>query len=309
VQHALSQRLHGQHNNNDGIEGLGMQGQRVGKTTAIEAGVGVSLALLLAVAAVPPVYGQTQRQTPEQTAAPSSTPAPPAAPAGSGLQAAERLMVAEPYIELHTGPGRGYPVFFVVPRGEAVVVTLRRTDWYKVRTPDGREGWVDRRQLETTLTEAGGTKTFRDLLLDDYLARRVELGAAWGRFKGDPMLKAWTGYRLADALALEASLGQVQGAFSGTTFWHLNLVAEPWSDRRWSPTFAIGFGQFRNVPNASLVDAINTNARLANASLGLRWHLSDRFMVRADYTVYTAFVADTRSTEYRAVTGGLSFFF
>jgi hypothetical protein len=243
------------------------------------------------------------------TALASHAQAQTPAPAGSGLQAPERLTVADPYIELHTGPGRGYPVFFVVPRGEAVTITLRRTDWYKVRTPDGREGWVDRRQLETTLTEAGGTKTFRDLLLDDYLARRVELGAAWGRFKGDPMLKAWTAYRLSDVLSVEATLGQVQGAFSGTSLWHLNLMAEPWSDQRWSPTFGIGFGQFRNVPNASLVDAVNTNARLANASVGVRWHLSSRFMVRADYTVYTSFVADTRSLEYRAVTGGLSFFF
>jgi hypothetical protein len=31
--------------------------------------------------------------------------------------------------------------------------------------------------------------------------------------------------------------------------------------------------------------------------------------VRADYSIYTAFVADTRSAEYRAFTAGLSFFF
>ncbi len=228
---------------------------------------------------------------------------------GSGLAMVERLTIADPYIELHTGPGRGFPIFFVVPRGEAIEVTMRRTDWYKVRTPEGREGWVARRQLETTLTEAGGSKTFRDLLLDDYLARRVELGAAWGRFKADPMLKVWTSYRLADTLAVEATIGQVQGAFSGTSFWHANLISEPWSDRRLSPFLSVGFGNFNNVPNQSLVDALNTKARLANASAGVRWHLSDRFVLRADYTIYTAFVADTRSTEYRAVTGGLSFFF
>ncbi len=38
-------------------------------------------------------------------------------------------------------------------------------------------------------------------------------------------------------------------------------------------------------------------------------HITDRFIARADYTLYTAFVADTRSTEYRAWTLGLSFFF
>ena len=34
----------------------------------------------------------------------------------------ERLKVADPYLELHTGPGRGFPVFFVVQREDWVVV-------------------------------------------------------------------------------------------------------------------------------------------------------------------------------------------
>ena len=43
--------------------------------------------------------------------------------------------------------------------------------------------------------------------------------------------------------------------------------------------------------------------------IGVRYHLSDRFVVRADYSLYTAFVADTHSAEYRAFTLGVSFFF
>ena len=221
----------------------------------------------------------------------------------------ERLQVTDPYIELHTGPGRGYPVFFVVQRGDHVEVTLRRTDWYRVRTPEGREGWVHRTQLESTITDAGGTKTFRDVLLDDYLKRRVQLGAAWGRLRDDPMLKVWSSYRLSDTLSAELTVGQVQGTFSGTSFWHGNLMSEPWSDRRLSPFVTLGFGNFRNVPNLSLVDAFTTNSRAANAGLGVRWHLSDRFVARADYSLYTAFVSDNRSLEFRAWTLGLSFFF
>jgi hypothetical protein len=32
-------------------------------------------------------------------------------------------------------------------------------------------------------------------------------------------------------------------------------------------------------------------------------------VVRADYSLYTAFVSDTRASEYRAITAGISFFF
>ena len=221
----------------------------------------------------------------------------------------ERLQITDPYIELHTGPGRGFPVFFVAARAQWIKIELRHTDWYKVRTQEDKVGWVQRKQLESTLTAAGEQKTFGDLLLNDYLGRRVQLGAAWGQFKAEPVLKIWTSYRLSETLNLEASVGQVQGAFSGTDFWHINLQTEPWSDQRLSPFFAVGLGKFKNFPNQSLVGAKTTDAKLANAGIGVRYYLTDRFIVRADYSLYTAFVSDKRSLEYRAFTAGLSFFF
>ncbi len=223
--------------------------------------------------------------------------------------AGERLQVAGPYLEMHTGPGRGYPVTHVVERQQWVVVELRHTDWYRVRAEGGQVGWVPRAQIESTLTEAGVSKSFRELLVDDFLVRRVEFGGAWGRFKKEPMLKLWTQLRLADTVGIELSVSQVQGLFSGTDFWHLSLTSEPWSDRRLSPFLSVGLGKFRNIPNTSLVDAVITDAKLGHVTLGLRWHLGERFVARLDGSLYTAFVADNRSTEYRAVSAGLAFFF
>jgi len=78
--------------------------------------------------------------------------------------------VADPYLELRTGPGRGYPITNVVPRGEEVTILKRRTDWFKVRGPRGREGWAHRDQIARTLTSTGtafqtedpGTEQFGD---------------------------------------------------------------------------------------------------------------------------------------------------
>lgn len=233
---------------------------------------------------------------------------PPAA-----AQVTERVRVADPYLEMRTGPGRGFPIHHVAARDEWVTIELRSTDWYKVRTDsdtgNSKVGWVHRRQLEATFTEAGVPKTFRDTTLDDYLVRRVQFGAAAGRFKSEPMLKLWTSYRLSDTLSLEGTIGQVQGVFSGTDFWHGNLMSEPWSDQRVSPFFGIGVGRFRNFPNQTLVGATNIDVNLANAMVGVRYYLTERFVLRADWTIYTAFVSDQRSTEYRAITAGLSFFF
>jgi hypothetical protein len=236
-------------------------------------------------------------------------PAPVATSSDAATSSAERLQITEAYIELRTGPGRGFPVFFVAGRDEWIAIELRHTDWYKVRTEGGKIGWVSRQQLESTLTAGGVRKSFRDILLDDYLTRRVQMGVAWGHFKSEPMLKLWSSYRLSETLSVEGTLGQVQGVFSGTDFWHLNLLAEPWSDRRFSPFAGVGFGKFKNFPNQSLVGAQTTDAKLAGGVIGVRYHLSDRFVLRADYSLYTAFVTDTHSAEYRAFTAGVSFFF
>ena len=225
------------------------------------------------------------------------------------VMAQEKLQITDPYVELRTGPGRGYPIFFVAGRDEWIEVLLRRTDWFKVRTANGEEGWVNRAQLETTLTAAGTTKAFRDMLLDDYLRRKLELGGAWGQFDGEPMLKIWSAYRFADALSIEATIGQVQGTFSGTEFWNINLNVEPWSDRRLSPFFGVGVGRFKNIPNASLVNATETDANLATAAIGLRYHIAERFVARLDYSIYTSYVSDSDTADYRAWTLGIAFFF
>ena len=62
-----------------------------------------------------------------------------------------QVFVTAPYLELHTGPGRGYPVTQVVARDESVDILKRRTDWFKVRTSRGVEGWASYKDMLTVV--------------------------------------------------------------------------------------------------------------------------------------------------------------
>src|SRR5690554_3354022 len=82
-----------------------------------------------------------------------------------------RILIADPFIELHTGPGRGYPVFHVVERGREVTVIKRRTDWFQIRTDRGVEGWAPREQLIATLEPTGEPLDLEEPTRENYMRR------------------------------------------------------------------------------------------------------------------------------------------
>lgn len=224
-------------------------------------------------------------------------------------EAYEQVTVVDPYLELRTGPGRGYPVTYIAERGESVQILSRRTDWFKVRTPRGKEGWVARTQMERTLTDVGVKTSFRDVLLEDYLHRRVEFGFALGRFESDPLLAARVGYRLHENFTLELTLAQVPGDFSSTSLIYASIVSVPYPDDRWSPFLTLGVGRFHNEPKATLVSAVDTDADLANAGIGVRYYLTRRFAARAEFKQHVTLIDFNRTDAFKEWSIGLAAFF
>ncbi len=220
-----------------------------------------------------------------------------------------RVQVTDPYIELRTAPGRGFPVFYVAERDEWIEILKRKTDWFKVRTAGGKEGWVNRAQLENTLTEAGVKTTFRDVLLADYLSRRLEAGFGWGRFEKDPVLTLRIGFALTPNFIVELSGSQVTATYSSSSLMQLNLQALPLADRWVSPYFTVGVGRYMNTPKVTLVNAPETSVTAANAGLGVRVYMTRNFLVRGDFREYMAPINDNRVDTFREWTIGLGVFF
>lgn len=220
-----------------------------------------------------------------------------------------RAQVVDPYIELHTGPGRGFPVFHVVAEGEWLNIVKRRTDWFRVRTVRGISGWVNREQLVRTLDGAGVQRSFRDIVRDDYLARRLEFGFSAGEFGGDPALGIRLGYRFTDNILAEGFLTQVSGSFSSSRAYGANLAIQPYGASRVSPYFSLGIGNFSNEPKGVLVDTEKTSSDLASVAVGARAYLTRRFLLRTEYRHHLALVKTENSEDFNEWSLGFSFFF
>jgi hypothetical protein len=217
--------------------------------------------------------------------------------------------VIEPYIELHTGPGRGYPVFHVVDRGERVEVISRKTDWFKVRTQKGKEGWVSRAQMETTRTAAGDKARFAEPGMGDFSNRRWEAGLLGGYFEGADMITVYGAYAMTPNLFAELSASQVFSNNSSAYLGSASLVAQPFPEWRASPFFLVGTGIIHTDQNVTVVNGNDGTDQIGSVGAGIRCYLTRRFILRAEYRNSVIFQDRDDNQEINEWQAGFAFFF
>jgi hypothetical protein len=226
---------------------------------------------------------------------------------------AERLpravTIADPYIELHTGPGRGYPVFFVAERGEDIALLKRRTEWFKVQVARGQEGWVHFEQLATTLNPDGEPFDLPALGFNDYTARRWEVGVLYGDFGGANVIGSYGSRTLTPNLSGELWVSQALGRFSDSTMVTANIVHLMYPDWRASPYFTLGAGVINTRPKATLVATTDRTDSVALAGAGVRMYLTRRFVFRGEYKTHVVFTSRNDNEEVSEWKAGFSFFF
>jgi hypothetical protein len=220
-----------------------------------------------------------------------------------------QVSVAAPYLDVHSGPGRGYPVFHVVERDEVITLLKSRADWIKIRTYRGITGWIGREDLALTLGPDGQPPLFLDPRHEDYLVNRVELGFAMGDFGGADSLQANLGYRFTRHLSAELRLAHNTGQFSDSEIIAAALVHQPFPEWRVSPFFALAAGQIKTYPSATLVETEDRQDNLAQASLGAYVHLSGRFFLRVEYVNHYLFTSRDSNEEVNEWKLGFNAFF
>ncbi|HEV8332407.1 MAG TPA: SH3 domain-containing protein [Steroidobacteraceae bacterium] len=221
-----------------------------------------------------------------------------------------KILIADPYIELHTGPGRGYPVFHVIERGREVEIVKRRTDWFQIRTERGVEGWVPREQMIATLEPTGEPLDLQEPARENYMSRRWQAGVAGGDFAGASMVSAFGGYAFSDNLSIELTFNHIVGEFSNGYSATLGLVHVFVPEWRISPYFTLGTGVIYTDPKSTLVQSIDRTDQIGYVGGGLQFYLTRRFMLRTEYrnnVIFTSRNDNEEVDEWKYL--GIAFFF
>ena len=219
------------------------------------------------------------------------------------------VSVADPYLEMHTGPGKGYPVFHVVDRGEEIDILMRRTDWFQVRAGNGTEGWVDRAQMERTLVPTGSPIEFAEADQEDFTYSRWELGGMAGDFGGANVVSIYGAYSLNPNVSIEVWGSQILGNFSNGWMASVNVTHETWPDFRISPFFTLGSGVIHTEPKPTIVQGEDRTDQIAHAGAGLRFYATRRFILRAEFKSYVTFTSRDDNEEVEEWKVGFAFFF
>jgi uncharacterized protein YgiM (DUF1202 family) len=226
-----------------------------------------------------------------------------------GKDTPRQVVVADPFLEMHTGPGKGYPVFFVVARAEQIDVLKERTGWYLVRERQGREGWVNEQQLLATLELDGEAIKLDVPTLANLGKRRFEGALMLGDFGGASLIALSASYGLTDHLSVGLTLAHALGNISNAEFATVEVTHTMFPEWRFSPYLSLGTGMIHTAPHTTQVQEVDSTDQLSFVGAGLRMYVSRRFMARAEYHsnyTYTSRNENEETPEWKA---GFAFFF
>ena len=228
----------------------------------------------------------------------------------SEVHAKQRLVqvvVSQPFLEMHSGPGRGFPVVYVVGRDEVVTILYSRTEWYKIRAERGQEGWARRSELALTQLASGDPAPIPPY--PEFQTHRFEIGAAYGVFNHQNLVSGWADFGLTDSLDVEFVVQQAFGTIDNRYAASIGLRHTFIPEWKWfSPTVGIGTA-YQYIEDKVPPKPLQTSNQLVYVSLGARGFITRRFMWRADWRKYTVFTNQNQNEEPEEWKFGLAVFF
>lgn len=211
------------------------------------------------------------------------------------------VAVLEPFIELHTGPGRGYPVFYVAEQGDNITILKRRTNWFLVETDHRRlkKGWVQHQDMSNTAASIGEDGPIYASFpnYDRSNSGYWQWNVAGGDFAGAATVSTSLAYRLTKNIQLQVEGTQILGDFSDGKMLTASVQHHPFPHWRVSPYFELGAGFLQTEPSATLVQAQDRENNTLLVGGGLNVFLAQRFNLFFDYRRHTVLTSRNQNEE------------
>ncbi|MBV2128323.1 SH3 domain-containing protein [Arsukibacterium indicum] len=193
----------------------------------------------------------------------------------------QQVIVQKDFVDLRTGPGRGYPVVQVALKNDSLQLLKQRTAWVKVQYRQ-QQLWLAASDL-VHLNPVGAAQSVADLWLAESTPASWQLGLAAGDFAGTSYYQLSGSYLFSDVVALELSAGQGSGQQASSQQYLLQLSISPWPQWRLSPYLALGGGVLLTRPRTVLVQTPERSSPLATMELGLNYPLTRRVQANLRY--------------------------
>ncbi|MCK0153417.1 outer membrane beta-barrel protein [Alcanivorax sp. S6407] len=219
-----------------------------------------------------------------------------------------RVKVDVSFVEVHTGPGRGYPVFHVVERHAPLTLLFERAGWFKVETARGKVGWVSREALMDTVDGTGQAPKLA-YTLEEWQRHRWHAALLGGNLDGANSLAAAVGYRLTENITAEGMYTAASGDFSNNKLLEFNLQHQLFPQWRLSPFVMLGTGRASIEPRATLVQPESRGESYVHGGAGLKYYLSRGFLLRGEYRSYVLFTDENQNRDLEEWKIGFSVLF
>lgn len=217
------------------------------------------------------------------------------------------LAVTEAFLDIHTGPGAGYPKFYIAEHNEFIYISKYQSDWYQVelRNAAGQasvKGWMPAAIINPALAA--------ELPEQNSLNKRSKwfVGTAGGAFAGETMIQGKLGYFFSEKIWAEFAVSEVLENLSSSRLYQINLLHQPLGQQTLSPFFGIGFGYFENTPFQTTINQQDSESAFMNVDLGIHWYLSEGFILRGDFKNYVIALSDDNFDSHQEYSAGFTVF-
>ncbi len=200
------------------------------------------------------------------------------------------LEVIDAYADVHSGPGRGYPVFYTIEQGEKIEVLTRRPGWYEIRSANGKVGWTTAAQISRTIQTTGEPADLPSVGYGDYIKNSWVTGFSAGtisgsRLGGYDLYTINAGYRVLSWFAADVEFGRAFGPDATAEMYGFNLLVEPFSDWKFSPFLSLGNGDL-SVNSKPQFPVSKVDSTYNAYAIGASYYLGRNFVLKAEYRQY-----------------------